>query len=141
MRVIYEVVDALQGFMNQLHGTVTVLSNVMRTHISLHIDRIVFTVQTSIRIVEPRRQAPKLNEINEAKTRPSSRDYHERIRGRQIRPGGRKAHRAPFSVVEINPVLTPRLAILQNLELLTTKWVKGMCHPKTLPRSVAIGCN
>ena len=72
---------------------------------------------------------------------PSGRDYHERVRRSRVGPPGWQREQLPVLVVQANPVLTPVLAVLDELEVPPGQRVERVRHPDTPVPIMRIGCS
>ena len=83
----------------------------------------------------PRDADRQLSQVWKAKGSPSRSDDHQRIGRHHIRPGGRKAADLLALVVEVDPVFTPGTAVVNQGELPTVQWMKGVNDPKNSGRT------
>ena len=67
-------------------------------------------------------------------------DLYERIDPSYIRTTRHKGLQVTFIVTEKHAILTPRLVIIDQLELATGQGMKGMRHPKMFGRSALMRC-
>ena len=72
---------------------------------------------------------------------PVGRDYHERVRRRRVGPPGWQREQLPVLVMQADPVLTPVLAVLDELEVPPVKRVERVRHPDAPVPIARIGCS
>jgi hypothetical protein len=72
---------------------------------------------------------------------PAIRDDHERIGGRGIGPPCWQREQHPVLVAQVNPVLTPVLAVDDELELAAIQRVEGVRYPHPPVPIARIGCS
>ena len=71
---------------------------------------------------------------------PARRDYHERVRRSRVGPCCRQREQLPVLVMEADPVLTPVLAVRDELEVLTGQRMEQVGYPDTSVPIIWIGC-
>ena len=71
----------------------------------------------------------------------TARHHHERIGGRDISPPGRKREQHASLVMQMNPVLTPILAVSDELEVAAEQWMEPVRHPHTPVPIIQIRCS
>lgn len=86
-------------------------------------------------------QIHKPHEIVGAEVRPPCGHYRERVRGNCVGPGGRQSHEATLLIMEVNPMLAPRLPVGHEFELATAEWVEGMGDLEPSWRMLPIRCS
>ena len=64
----------------------------------------------------------------------------DRIGRRDAGPPGRQREQLPVLVVQVNPVLTPVLAVRDELELLPGQRMEPVRHPHTSVLIIRTGC-
>ena len=72
---------------------------------------------------------------------PSGRDHHERVRRSRVGPPGWQREQLPVLVMQADPVLTPVLAVLDELEVPPGQRVERVRHPDASVPIVRIGCS
>ena len=72
---------------------------------------------------------------------PARRDHHERISGNDISPPGRQREQHAILVVQMDPVLTPVLAVRDELEIPAEQRMEPVRHPHTSVPIIRIGCS
>ena len=68
------------------------------------------------------------------------RDNHERISGHDIGPPGRQREQLAVLVVQVDPVLTPVLAVRDELEVLSEQRMEQVGYPDASVPIIRIGC-
>ena len=86
-------------------------------------------------------QIHKPHEIVGAEVRPPCGHYRERVRGNCVGPRGRQSHEATLLIMEVNPMLAPRLPVGHEFELATAEWVEGMGDLEPSWRMLPIRCS
>lgn len=74
-------------------------------------------------------QLGKRYEIPEAECRTPGRDLHEGIPRNRIGPARRQRAELPHLVQEVDALLTPRVPVVEELELALVERVVGVGHP------------
>ena len=68
------------------------------------------------------------------------RDHRERIGRRNVSPPGGQREQRAILVVQVDPVLTPVLAVRDELEVPARQWMEQMGYPDTSVPIIWIGC-
>jgi hypothetical protein len=90
---------------------------------------------------EPVHQVSQRQQASRAERRPARRDHRERVRPRHVRPPGRQREQLPVLVVQVDPVLTPVLAVGDELEVLAGQRVERVGNPDAAVPITRIGCS
>ena len=69
------------------------------------------------------------------------RDHHERVRRYRVGPCCWEREQLPVLVVEVDPVLTPVLAVGDELEVLAAQGMERVRHPDASVPIMRIGCS
>ena len=72
---------------------------------------------------------------------PAGRDHHERVRRSRVGPCCWQREQLPALVVEVDPVLTPVLAVLDELEVPAGQRVERVRYPDAPVPIVRIRCS
>jgi len=89
----------------------------------------------------PIEEGRELDEIMQAKARPSARDLDVRLRGSHARPGRRHRGAVTQRVAVEDARLTPLRALGDNVQLLPVQRVKGVCHANRTGRFARVSCS
>src|SRR5438094_4729102 len=76
-----------------------------------------------------------------AKQAPAAGHRHKRIWRHYRGPARRDRAQTAFSVVEVNPILAPVMAIRDQLELLASQWMVRMGYLEVAIGNVAMRCS
>ena len=90
---------------------------------------------------EAGQQIRQFEQIADAKRRASTGEFHERIGRCKSRPLQGNGRKTTAVVVEIGSLFAPVLPKRDQPQLTSQQRMKRMCHPKSLSRTVAIGCS
>jgi hypothetical protein len=85
-------------------------------------------------------EAAQLQQLVNPQSGSTCRRNDERILADHIRPCGWKPPQPSRFVLEVDPVLAPGLAVVEQSELPTTEGMKGVGYPEKSLRFVFTGC-
>ena len=97
-----------------------------------------------MRLVLKRHTADQVNQRQQAingERAAAVRDHRERIGRRNVSPPGGQREQLAILVVQVDPVLTPVLAVRDELEVPAEQWMKPVRHPHTSVQIIQTGCS
>ena len=90
---------------------------------------------------EPVNQVRDAQQAASGERAPARRDHYERVRRCRVGPCCRQREQMPVRVMQVDPVLTPVLAVLDELEVPAGQRVERVRHPDTKVPIARTGCS
>ena len=89
---------------------------------------------------QPAGQVRQRQQAIDGERAPAIRDDRERIGGHDVGPPGRKREQLTVLIMQVDPVLTPVLAVRDELEVPAGQRVERVRHPHTSVPVIWMGC-
>ena len=90
--------------------------------------------------LQPVDQVRQPQQAHRSESAPARRDHHERISGNDISPPRRQREQHAIRVVQMNPVLTPVVAVRDELEVPAEQRMEPVRHTHTSVPIIWIRC-